>query len=157
MVKQWNKVQLLHLQCRRFKWGLNLFLRALSTWRSASICSSFPHRYTDIFYRILIISASAALWWLHVCLRLQEIGVPKTLLLELSVYQYYEDQTITLKWHFCLWGFFVYVCQYAFFPKAQDSWLAFNLWSTVMSRTIFDITAVYPAICSYVAFLLFEV
>lgn len=39
-----------------------------------------------------------------------------------------------------------------FFPKAQDSWLAFNLWSIMMSRSIFDITAVYPTICSCAAF-----
>lgn len=101
MIKQWNKVQLLCLRCRRFNLWLNLFLLALSTSRSASSCSrvSFPHRYS---LYTSIISVFTELQWLHVCLRLQEIGVSKTLLLELSVCQCYEDQTISLKWHFCL-------------------------------------------------------
>lgn len=148
MVKQWNKVQPLCLQCRRFNLWLNLFLLALSTSRSAAICSSIS--LIDTVYILLVISVFTELQWLHICLRLQEIGVSKTLLLELSVYQCYEDETISLKWPF----FFFFVVQYVFFPKVQDSRLAFNLWSTVMSRAIFHITAVYPAPCSYVSFLL---
>lgn len=104
MVKQWNKVQPLCLQCRRFNLWLNLFLLALSTSRSAAICSSIS--LIDTVYILLVISVFTELQWLHICLRLQEIGVSKTLLLELSVYQCYEDETISLKWpfFFFLWS-----------------------------------------------------
>lgn len=97
MLKQWSRLQLL---CLWFNLWLNLFLLDLSTLRSTSIRSSIS--LIDRVHILPIISVFTELQWLHVCLGLQDIGVPKTLLLELSVYQYYKDQTISLNGHFCL-------------------------------------------------------
>lgn len=145
MVKQWSKLQLL---CLQFNFWLNLFLLALLTLRSASICSSIS--LIDRAYILPIISVFTEIQWLHVRLRLQEIGVSKTLLLELSVYQSYEDQTISLKWHSCL------CIQVCLFAKGARLLTCIQFVSTVVSRTVFDITAAYSAPWSYAAFLLFS-
>lgn len=108
MVYQWNKVQLLCLQCRRFNLGLNLFLGALPTWRSASTCSSVF--LIDIVYRLPFIFASAGLWWLHV-LDCKKSECSKHYCLTWVFTSI--TKTRQLKWHFSLC---ILVC---LFPQRQ--------------------------------------